>query len=115
MADHLGENEELSFAELAAKCQVPEPDFTRILRQAMSKHIFKEPRKGFVAHTAASKLFISPSSLNDFVFIALEDVWPSATRMLDAMEKWDFTQGAHRTVSQFLSAYGSGLLNYTGF
>jgi hypothetical protein len=98
VADHLQPDEELSFADLAAKCRVPEHVFTPIIRQAMSKHIFREPRKGYVAHTAASKLYISPTTLHDYISIALDDIWPSAAHMLDALEKWNYSQEANKTV-----------------
>jgi SAM-dependent methyltransferase len=97
VANHIAADEEVSFQELAKRCGIPEQDFTRILRQAMSKHIFKEPRKGYVAHTAASKLFIPPTQLNDYVHIALDNIWQSAAHMLDAMEKWNFSQEPNTT------------------
>ncbi|KAL1604783.1 hypothetical protein SLS60_004323 [Paraconiothyrium brasiliense] len=97
VADHVAVDEEVSFNELAKRCNIPESDFTRILRQAISKHVFRESRKGFVVHNAASKLFISPSPLNDYIYIALEDIWQGAAHMLDAMEKWDCSQEPHHT------------------
>jgi len=99
VADHIAADEEVSFGELARRCGVPESDFTRILRQAMSKHIFKEEKRGYVRHTAASKLYISPTKLQDYILIALDDVWQSATHTLDAMEKWGFSNEASHTVS----------------
>ena len=98
VADHLATDEELSLSELAQKCKVPEQVFTPIIRQAMSKHIFKESRKGYVAHTAASRLFIGSVELNDYISIALDDIWPSAAHMLNALEKWDYSQEANHTV-----------------
>lgn len=46
----------ISFAELAEKCGLSEINMRRIFRFAMTYHrVFKEPRKGYVAHTAASR------------------------------------------------------------
>ncbi|QKX63471.1 uncharacterized protein TRUGW13939_10641 [Talaromyces rugulosus] len=47
---------EASFADLAEKCSLSEVNIRRMLRYAMVfHHVFREPRKGFVAHTAASR------------------------------------------------------------
>lgn len=53
----------------------------RILRHAIAYHIFREPRKGFVAHTAASKLLATDPLLNDCVGFITEEMWPSATKV----------------------------------
>lgn len=68
----------------------------------MSRHIFKEPRKGHVAHTAASRLFAESQGINDWVYIALDEIWPSAAHMLDAMDKWKGSEEANETVSDLL-------------
>jgi hypothetical protein len=114
VADHITPGEEVSFKELAKRCGIPESDFTRILRQAMSKHVFREHKKGFVRHTAASKLFIRPSKLSDYVHIALDDIWQSAAHMLDAMEKWNFSQGPTHTVYAPRRETGLQLLTIIG-
>jgi len=88
VADHLKADEEVTFAELAKRCQLPEEDLTRMLRQAMTRHIFKEPSKGYVAHTAASKCYIDAPLLQDWVYLALEEIWPAALYTIDALEKW---------------------------
>ncbi|KAF2973069.1 hypothetical protein GQX73_g501 [Xylaria multiplex] len=97
VADNLEENEEATFSEVSRRCGVHEDIFKRVMRQAISKHIFKEPRDGVIAHNAASKLFRSPGLLPDYISVALDDVWPSATRMLDAWGKWDFSQDPDKT------------------
>lgn len=47
---------EASFAQIAEACGPNEPEVRRFLRHAMTLHIFPKPRKGIVAHTAASRL-----------------------------------------------------------
>lgn len=52
-------NGEISFSELAGKCNLYEPDLRRILRFAMIYHrVFQERNAGFVRHSAASKRLI---------------------------------------------------------
>lgn len=55
---------------------------------AIAKHIFKEPRMGFVAHNAASRTFLHSPGLYDWTNVALNEIWQSAAHMLDAMDKW---------------------------
>ncbi|KAL9038992.1 MAG: hypothetical protein Q9214_005058 [Letrouitia sp. 1 TL-2023] len=50
---------EISFSDLAASCDLYEPDLRRILRFAMAYHrVFQERTPGFVAHSAASRRLI---------------------------------------------------------
>lgn len=65
----------------------------------MAKHIFKEPRKGYIAHNAASRFFVGSEGLNDWIHVALDEIWPSAAHLLDAMEKWKGSEEANETVS----------------
>ncbi|MCJ1380209.1 hypothetical protein MMC17_003312 [Xylographa soralifera] len=97
IASKVGIDEEVAFTELAERCKLPADDLRRLLRQAMSRHIFKEPRKGYVAHTAASRIFAESRGINDWVYMALDEIWPSAAHMLDAMDKWPGSEEAHET------------------
>lgn len=47
----------------------------------MTNHIFEEPRKGIVAHTAASRLLAEDQLMRDFVGIACEEHFPGAPRV----------------------------------
>ena len=80
--------EEITFSELAGRCQLSEDDLQRILRQAMSKHFFKEPRRGFVAHTAATRILADNPGVADWIWMVCDEIWPAASKLLDAMEKW---------------------------
>ena len=47
---------QISFRDLAEKCDILEIDLKRIVRYtAAFNHVFCEPETGFVAHTMASK------------------------------------------------------------
>ncbi len=73
--------DEATFGEVARKSGLPEPQVRRILRHAMSYHIFQEPRKGVIAHTAASKLLASNHLMRQWVGMVSEEMWPSATKV----------------------------------
>ena len=70
----------MSFAHIAASCNQNELDIRRLLRHAMTLRVFREPRKGVVAHTAASKLLADPCML-DWLGNTCEETWPAAVRV----------------------------------
>ena len=73
--------DQASFEDISAKCNLNVIDLRRILRHGMTNHIFKEPRKGVVAHTAASKLLAEDPSTRDFVGVRCEEMFPAAARV----------------------------------
>ena len=51
---------EISFIDLAHLTNMEEPNLRRIIRFAIVWHrVFREPRKGYVAHSAASRLLVA--------------------------------------------------------
>lgn len=77
-----------TFADIAKVCSIPESDTRRILRHAMTYYIFREPSPGRVAHTAASKALAEIPLFGQFIGFLSSEMWPSATRFVDAMQKW---------------------------
>jgi hypothetical protein len=90
-------NDMISFADLAKKTNVDELTVIRLLRNAMTFHMFHEPKKGFVAHTQDSRLMVEDDTLYDFVGCALEDLRPGANNQLEAIEKWPSSQEPNHT------------------
>jgi hypothetical protein len=54
----------------------------------MTYYIFREPSPGVVAHTASSKALAEIPILRQFVGFLSDEMWPSAARCVDAMQKW---------------------------
>ena len=73
--------QEATFQDIAVSCGLPELDVRRMLRHTTTNHIFKEVRKGVVAHTAASKLLAEDSQLQDWVAVNCEEMSPAAERV----------------------------------
>ena len=67
--------EEATFAELGENCGLKEPDIRRLARHAISNRIFKEVRKGIVAHTAISRLMAEDPLFRDHIGVGSEEVW----------------------------------------
>lgn len=94
-----------SFAEIASASSTNEKDVTRFLRLAASQHVFKEVRKGFVAHTAASKMLLNNPQLEAWIMNNAQEIWPALSRAVDATEKWPGSEEPKE--SGFSLAYGT--------
>lgn len=74
--------EPISFADLAKQCNLPELDLRRILRFAMCWHrVFCEPKKNFVAHTAASRVLKENPNIYDRMGFMFEEGWQSMAKV----------------------------------
>jgi hypothetical protein len=81
MASTFAPGTESSFEDIAKKCNLNVIDTTRLLRHAMTNHIFCEPNPGMVAHTAASKLLAENDLISAFVGMSVEEHFPAAPRV----------------------------------
>ncbi|KAL8792396.1 MAG: hypothetical protein Q9195_005010 [Heterodermia aff. obscurata] len=88
VGEKFGLEEKASFDALAKACKVNVVDLRRLIRYAMTNHIFRE-EGGLVMHTAASRLLTENELLNDVVGVATEELFPGATKTLDALVKYD--------------------------
>lgn len=75
---------QVSISELAATCNLPSDILTRVLRQAMTFHVFMEPEVGFIAHTEASREIPHLSPLLSY---QLEICLPSTMSLLSWMKE----------------------------
>lgn len=80
---------ETTFAKLASASGLGESEVRRILRHAMTYRIFCEPKKGVVAHTAASKLLAVDPSMRQWVGMVSEEMWPSAAKVSNLVFCWE--------------------------
>ncbi|MCJ1369595.1 hypothetical protein MMC20_000807 [Loxospora ochrophaea] len=82
-------NGEISFQELAQKCELYEPNLRRILRFAMSyHHVFQERNVGFVAHSAASRKLVEDPHAMDGLGAMFDEAWPAFAHTVEAIEKF---------------------------
>ena len=80
-------NASVSYEELAAKTGVAAGQLRQMLRQIMLIHVFCEPKRGYVAHTATSKLLLDPGIKGWNGWIS-EDLFPVSIHQIDALNKW---------------------------
>ena len=80
---------DISYVDLAKLCQIHERDLRRILRFSIAFHrIFRESKKGFVAHTAASRQLTENPDLRDTLGMWYEDCWPSMVQVRRARRSY---------------------------
>ncbi|KAI0145381.1 O-methyltransferase-like protein [Xylariaceae sp. FL1272] len=88
VAEKFDLDEKVSFEFLSEACGVNVTDLSRLIRHAMTNHIFLE-EDGLVAHTAASRVLRENSLLTNLIGILTEELFPGAPHTLDALVKYD--------------------------
>ncbi|KAL2047311.1 hypothetical protein N7G274_001332 [Stereocaulon virgatum] len=88
IADSFPVHEEASFASISYECGLVGPILSRIMRHAMTKHIFREPRKGCVIHTAASRPLAENLQLRDWIGASTNELWQAASQTVNALAKF---------------------------
>ena len=88
---------DVPFSGVAKEAGLPERDVRRIMRHAMTRHVFREPRKGYVAHTALSRLLVEDKQQLDITRTCAEVLWPASYSMADAVERYPGSEEASQT------------------
>ncbi|KAF8860220.1 S-adenosyl-L-methionine-dependent methyltransferase [Acephala macrosclerotiorum] len=78
-------HETATFTQIAERTGLDEVNVRRFMRHAMTNRIFKEVEPGVVAHTAASRVLAEDKAMQDWVGFCVEDIWPAASRVVDAI------------------------------
>ncbi|QGA21491.1 hypothetical protein EYB26_009202 [Talaromyces marneffei] len=105
IASHVPLNGTISFSELATKCGLLEHDLKRIIRYTVIHHrVFVEPKKGFVAHTAASRLIAENPIAGHLMGLTFDECWPAHNHAVEAI--------SHKSASANISGYA--IANNTG-
>lgn len=86
-----------SYADIAKAAGADEVDLRCLIRHAMTNRIFCEPREGYVAHTAASRVLLEDAQMNDWVGLCSAEFFPAAARTVDAMTLYPSSQEPSQT------------------
>ncbi|KAE8329587.1 hypothetical protein BDV39DRAFT_213720 [Aspergillus sergii] len=84
----------ISYEDLAEKCHqlsgvfVPLFTLKRIIRHAITNRFFCEPELGFVAHNRASRVLLEEETLDAWVGLLCNDIWPGFACTVEAMKRW---------------------------
>ncbi|KAI0379112.1 S-adenosyl-L-methionine-dependent methyltransferase [Hypomontagnella monticulosa] len=77
----------IALLELQTQTSLDPINLARLLRHAMTRNLFQEPRPGHIAHTAASRLLAEDEALQAWVGFNTEDIYPGSAHVIDALKK----------------------------
>lgn len=89
---------ETTFAALAASIAVDQGALCTILRHGIAHRIFKEPRPGVIAHSAASRQLADNPQFSGWLACSVDEMWPAAEKVVDALTKWPLAEEPNQTV-----------------
>ncbi|KAF4626661.1 hypothetical protein G7Y89_g11497 [Cudoniella acicularis] len=78
----------------------------RVMRHAITQRTFYEPQPDVVAHTQFSRLLTEHSKVRDYYGTVCQEVWPAATRTVDA-QILDENPYKHKRYDNAMSAFAS--------
>ena len=87
-----------TYEELSKVSGLKEPDVRRIVRGAMSNHVFKEEPSGAVKHTAASKVLARNPLMRQWIGMNVEEMLPAGLKTVNAMVTWPDSQEPNHAV-----------------
>ncbi|TGO30616.1 hypothetical protein BPAE_0004g00740 [Botrytis paeoniae] len=106
-------NGEISFQDLSAKCGLSVINLQRILRFAMVwNRCFTEPRKGFVAHSAASRVLVDNPMARSGLGFMFDECWQAFSHTLDAVRHHGETEDVAKTGWSHYHKTDQGLFQY---
>ncbi|KAK8088423.1 hypothetical protein PG997_003384 [Apiospora hydei] len=71
----------------------------RIVRHAViNHHFFKEDTPGVITHSALTAALVGSESMRNSLIVELDEFWPAAVKMADAMEKGPNSEENNETV-----------------
>ena len=91
---------EITFKELASITGVEQGALSRILRFGIANRIFREPRPGVIAHSAASRQILEDEAMAAWVAAGVDEMWPAAVKVVDALKKWPQAEEPNQTVRE---------------
>lgn len=101
---------DISFGDLSARTGLCASLLARFVRMAAANYYFCEPRAGFVAHTAFSKVLATDEKMRACVWFRHAEMVPTVTRLVEAVEK--FPGSAEPQETAFGLAFGDTFFGY---
>lgn len=92
---------EVSFASLADMLGFNCAAVTSILRLGIAHRMFREPRRGFIAHSAVSRQLAVNTGIASWIRNGVDDMWPACQKIVDALIKWPRAEEPNQTVCPF--------------
>jgi len=74
-----------TYAEISRKTGLGQDTIIRVLRHAMTKHVFTSPKPDTIAHTSLSAYFVKEPLARAWLGHNTDDIWPSAVKLVEAI------------------------------
>ncbi|KAL8980683.1 MAG: hypothetical protein Q9205_004301 [Flavoplaca limonia] len=87
----------ITYSAVASQICIPESSLRRLLRPAMSSHIFTAPTPDTVAHTATSRLLVVSPDFHDGIGLQVDELAPVAANTVEAVRKFHDSGEPHET------------------
>ena len=81
IAQMISKNGRMSFQSIAEQCKLDEDDTRRVLRLAMTNHLFEESENGMVDHSAATQMLSQNPKLAAWIGVLTHECWPSMVQV----------------------------------
>lgn len=85
-------DETVTYEELAKRCSVDVDDMRRVLRMAITYHIFHEPTEDSIAHTARSLVLAENDMMSEWIGVVCDEMWPTCPHLASSMMQWPGSQ-----------------------
>ncbi|TLD38799.1 S-adenosyl-L-methionine-dependent methyltransferase [Venturia nashicola] len=102
---------DISYTDIAKAAGADELDLRRLIRHAMTNRVFKEPRDGYVSHTAASRVLLDDVQMNDWVGLCTAEFFQAASQTVNAMRLHPSSEEPDHT--GYSLAHGPGMSMFT--
>ncbi len=99
IAGKVPRNGEITFEDLGASVGINSAALARVLRLGIAHRIFREPRPGIIAHSAASRQILDDACVASWVSANVDEMWPAAEKVVDALVKWPQAEEPNQTVN----------------
>ncbi|KAK7924323.1 hypothetical protein PG985_006377 [Apiospora marii] len=87
-----------SFEAMSAFSGLNVMNVRRIVRHAIiNHHFFKEDTPGVITHSALTAALAGSEAMRNSLVVELDEFWPAAVKMADAMEKWPNSEENNET------------------
>lgn len=101
-----------TFDQTAPVCDLYAHLTKRIFKAAITYHVFKEQPAGTVRHNAASRYRATNSEIRRWMLMVFEELWPSGTKVGEAIGKFGRSQEPNETASRLAYRTEKGFFGF---
>ncbi|KAI0881270.1 S-adenosyl-L-methionine-dependent methyltransferase [Annulohypoxylon maeteangense] len=90
--------ESTSFKAMSKFSGLSEKNVQRVIRHAITHHyLFQEKTSGVITHSSLTAILSRDDAARNSLIVELDEIWPAAVKMADALEKWPDSEECNET------------------